>query len=167
MSARRMVAAKIWRLLRARAAWNCTLAALVAILIRPAIAQNQLRFPTESSHSETPSTPNPVAVALAAAGIERAVAVAQSRNAPQSTPAPVEAPSAQQVDGVPADLVENQEIASACADLLRMATDLKAEVDKTTKDTLSVPVVRKAGEIEAFARKLREQDRTKEKAGNR
>jgi hypothetical protein len=36
-----------------------------------------------------------------------------------------------------------------------MASDLKAEVNKTTKDELSVSVVRKAGEIEQLAHKVR------------
>jgi hypothetical protein len=43
-----------------------------------------------------------------------------------------------------------------CADLLKMANDLKAAVDKTTKDELSLSVVRKAGEIEQMAHKLRD-----------
>jgi hypothetical protein len=48
-----------------------------------------------------------------------------------------------------------QAIANQCADLLKMAADLKAEVDKSTKDTLSVTVVRKAGEIEQMAHNVR------------
>jgi hypothetical protein len=36
-----------------------------------------------------------------------------------------------------------------------MATDLKAAVDKSSKDTLSVTVVKKAGEIEQMARGAR------------
>lgn len=36
-----------------------------------------------------------------------------------------------------------------------MATDLKAAVDKTSAGTLSVTVVRKAGEIEQLAHKVR------------
>ncbi len=48
-----------------------------------------------------------------------------------------------------------QQIVSECANLLKMATDLKTEVDKTTKDTLSLSVVRKAGEIERLAHKVR------------
>jgi hypothetical protein len=48
-----------------------------------------------------------------------------------------------------------QEVANQCADLLKMASELKAEVDKSTKDTLSVAVVRKAGEIEKLAHKVR------------
>ncbi len=46
-------------------------------------------------------------------------------------------------------------IARQCADLLKMAAELKTEVDKTTQDTLSVAVVRKAGEIEQLAHKVR------------
>lgn len=40
--------------------------------------------------------------------------------------------------------------------LLKLATDLKAEVDKTSKDTLSLSVIRKAEEIEKLARSVRE-----------
>jgi hypothetical protein len=36
-----------------------------------------------------------------------------------------------------------------------LANSLKAEIDKTTKDTLSVTVVRKADEIEHLAHKMR------------
>jgi len=62
--------------------------------------------------------------------------------------------SNQPTANVPQD-PRKQAIANECADLLKMATDLKAEVDKTTKDTLSVGVVRKAGEIEQLAHKVR------------
>ena len=48
-----------------------------------------------------------------------------------------------------------QEVAAECADLLKLATDLKAQVDKTGKDELSVTVVRKASELEQMARKVR------------
>lgn len=46
-------------------------------------------------------------------------------------------------------------IADESASLLSLANSLKAEVDKTTKDTLSVTVVRKADEIEHLAHKMR------------
>jgi hypothetical protein len=46
-------------------------------------------------------------------------------------------------------------VAVQTAELLKMAYSLKAEVDKTTKDMLSVPVVRQAGEIEQMAHKMR------------
>ena len=40
--------------------------------------------------------------------------------------------------------------------LLALATDLKAQVDKSTKDTLSVDVIKKADEIEKLARSVKE-----------
>lgn len=59
-----------------------------------------------------------------------------------------------QIAAMPGD--PNQpEVARECASLLKMATDLKVEVDKTNQDTLSVTVVRKADAIEEFARKVK------------
>jgi type VI protein secretion system component VasF len=51
--------------------------------------------------------------------------------------------------------VQKQEISNQCADLLQMATDLKKAVDKSSADTLSVSVVRKASDIEQLAHKVR------------
>jgi hypothetical protein len=48
-----------------------------------------------------------------------------------------------------------QQVANEAADLLKMATALKSEVDKSTKDTLSVGVVRRANQIEQMAHKAR------------
>jgi len=50
------------------------------------------------------------------------------------------------------------EAAQQCAELLRLATDLKAAVDKSSAGTLSVTVVRKAGEIEQLAHKVRNEN---------
>jgi type VI protein secretion system component VasF len=50
---------------------------------------------------------------------------------------------------------QKQELMKQCADLLKMAAELKAAVDKTNKDVLSVTVVRKADQIEQYARKVR------------
>jgi hypothetical protein len=41
--------------------------------------------------------------------------------------------------------------------LVQLATDLKAQVDKSTKDTLSVGVIKKADEIEKLAHSMKEQ----------
>ena len=60
-----------------------------------------------------------------------------------------------QPTGTTVEDARKQEIASECADLLKMATDLKTEVDKSNKDMLSVTVVRKAGDIEQLAHKVR------------
>ncbi len=40
--------------------------------------------------------------------------------------------------------------------LLALATQLKAEMDKTTKDTLSIDVIKKAEEIEKLAKSVKE-----------
>ena len=48
------------------------------------------------------------------------------------------------------------QVAADCASLLKLAAGLKAEVDRTTKEELSVTVVQKAGEIEQLAHKVRE-----------
>ena len=40
--------------------------------------------------------------------------------------------------------------------LLELATDLKEQVDKSTKDTLSVDVIKKADEIEKLAHSVKE-----------
>jgi hypothetical protein len=40
--------------------------------------------------------------------------------------------------------------------LLTLATDLKAQVDKSTKDTLSLDVIKKADEIEKLAHSVKE-----------
>ena len=49
-----------------------------------------------------------------------------------------------------------KQIADGSTKLLSMALALKAEVDKTTKDTLSINVIRKADEIEKLAHNVKE-----------
>ena len=49
-----------------------------------------------------------------------------------------------------------RQIADDSARLLKLASDLKAEVDKTSKDTLSLGVIRKAEEIEKLAHSVKE-----------
>jgi hypothetical protein len=55
-----------------------------------------------------------------------------------------------------ANAERRRQIADDTAKLLKLATDLKTEVDKTTKDTLSLNVIRKADEIERLARSVKE-----------
>jgi hypothetical protein len=55
-----------------------------------------------------------------------------------------------------ADHDRKKQIADESTQLLSMALALKAEVDKTTKDTLSLNVIRKADEIEKLARTVKE-----------
>ena len=97
------------------------------------------------------------------------------RQQPQVSPGSGESNSASQAASVPAvpaqpetaeenvaqhgsdggSLQSSQQIAEESAKLLKLATDLKAEVDKTNKDTLSLRVVRKADEIERLAHNVR------------
>jgi predicted transcriptional regulator len=49
-----------------------------------------------------------------------------------------------------------RQFAADSANLLKLATELKAEVDKTNKDMLSVTVIRKADAIEKLARQVKE-----------
>ena len=72
-----------------------------------------------------------------------------------SAPAPAAGQQEKPPSGNTAAEAQKQQIASECADLLKMAADLKSEVDKSTKDTLSITVVRKAGAIEQLAHKVR------------
>lgn len=55
-----------------------------------------------------------------------------------------------------ANTERKKQITDDSAKLLQLATDLKAEVDKTTKDTLSLAVIRKADEIERLAHNVKE-----------
>lgn len=55
-----------------------------------------------------------------------------------------------------ADSERKKQIASESTQLLAMAVALKAEVDKTNKDVLSMTVIRKADEIERMARMVKD-----------
>lgn len=55
-----------------------------------------------------------------------------------------------------ANAERRKQIAADSAALLKLATDLKAEVDKTNKDTLSITVIRKAEAIEKLAHSVKE-----------
>jgi len=57
-----------------------------------------------------------------------------------------------------------KQLADDTAKLLALANELKAEMDKSTKDTLSLKVVKKAEEVEKLARKVR--DEMKKSIGN-
>jgi hypothetical protein len=57
-------------------------------------------------------------------------------------------------------VVKQKQIAEDSTKLLKMATELKAEVDKTNKDTLSVTVIRKADAIEKLARQVKDSMKT-------
>jgi hypothetical protein len=69
--------------------------------------------------------------------------------------APGPAPSAKQKELDAITDPQKREIIDQSANLLKLANSLKAEMDKTGQDTLSVAVVRQADEIEKLAHKMR------------
>jgi nitric oxide reductase activation protein len=64
---------------------------------------------------------------------------------------------------IPAESPRRSQIAAESTQLLAMAVELKAAVDKTNKDTLSLNVIRKADAIEKLAKTVR--GKTKQGAG--
>ncbi len=82
-----------------------------------------------------------------------------SQSPTESRPGP--APRQVQQQAQPTDPApeEKNQLASDSARLLKLATELKAAVDKSTKDQLSVTVIQKADEVEKLARKVREEMR--------
>jgi hypothetical protein len=67
---------------------------------------------------------------------------------------PVQQPNQQK--NAATDAERKKQLADDTAKLLKLATDLKGEVDKTSKDTLSLNVIRKADEIEKLAHNVKE-----------
>ena len=90
--------------------------------------------------------------------------MAQTASDVQATPNPAAQPVANEAKPqaeqktVLADDRKKQ-ITSDSSQLLTMAIALKAEVDKTSKDTLSLDVIRKADQIEKLARSVKEKIR--------
>lgn len=88
---------------------------------------------------------------------------AQSSSNPAQSEKPNQHPEANRVPGPDiqpqqqtkqqkADAAQRKQIANDAAKLLQLAQQLKAEVDKTDKDTLSLQVIRKADSIEKLAK---------------
>jgi hypothetical protein len=112
-----------------------------------------------------------VGILAASAAIILAPAVGgglQSRNpVPHNSPEIIRAPDANEQNDINSQQTEKEnfdaanaerkkQIAADSAKLLKLANDLKTEVDKTTKDTLSLNVIRKADEIEKLAHDVKE-----------
>jgi hypothetical protein len=131
MKVHRIGKASIKEMLRRRAAWLCVFAGLaVAAAVSAAVRQE--------SRAQSPP-------AQAASSDASAQAAEAQANGPNSHAAEAE---------------RKKQIADDSANLLQLAAGLKAEMNKATKDTLSVSVIRKAGEIEQLARKMRSEMRS-------
>jgi hypothetical protein len=124
--------------------WRVGLCVLVAVGALAAAGVGLRRVHAQSTPSASAAEPQNAATADEKPG-------AAAENPPTSAAAPVAKPS----EASSPEQQRKQEVANECANLLKMATDLKTEVDKTTKDELSIAVVRKAGELEQFAHKVR------------
>lgn len=90
-------------------------------------------------------------LALAAAGHTWIHGNAQSPSSSQASTSAKPSEAAHQAKPTPTASDPDQQISQ----LLQLATDLKAEVDKTNQEQLSISVVRKAAAIEQLAHKLR------------
>jgi hypothetical protein len=93
----------------------------------------------------------PRRVTLAFACIAAAFLTCSAQTAQQAPPAKADTPS---VNDTRAE--RERQIAEDNAKLLKLATELKSEIDKTTLDTLSLSVIHKASEIEKLAHSLKE-----------
>jgi hypothetical protein len=58
---------------------------------------------------------------------------------------------------LPPQTLQQKQLAEDTARLLILANELKAEMDKSSKDTLSLKVIKKAEEVEKLAHKVREE----------
>jgi len=116
-----------------RLRWGAIIACLLAIAALQGAAQNQNLDPSRSIHDPALTTPPD--------------ANAQMQMREQQT---------KERNYAAANAERKKQIADDSLRLLKLATDLKAEVDKTDKDTLSLTVIRKADEIEKLARAVKE-----------
>jgi hypothetical protein len=55
------------------------------------------------------------------------------------------------------NVYQRKQLEADAEKLLKLATDLKQQVDRTTKDSMSVDVIRKADEIEKLAHKIEQE----------
>jgi hypothetical protein len=127
-------------LLPIRAIWFCSAVLLIVVVL-------SFRTARVAGQTETPWTPQAEGTPTSSLS---GVVIAPSTTSPQ----------AQQINLQTANTVanpKNKEIVDDTANLMKLANTLKAEVDKTSADTLSVSVIRKAGEIEQLAHKMRAQ----------
>jgi len=101
------------------------------------------------------SASQPAATTTSAATAPAKTEDAKPDAKPGTAPAAVTAPK----DASPRDQAKDQ-LAEDTAKLLQLANELKVEMDKSTKDTLSLSVMKKADEIEKLAKKVRAEMKT-------
>ena len=117
---------------RMRAFWVCLLAAGAAVALAPVAGEGLFQNSSPQVQPAMPQMPDSTQ--------------GNQINGEQARKQSLEA----------ANAARKKQIAEDSAKLLKLATDLKTEVDKTNKDTLSLNVIRKADEIERLARTVKE-----------
>jgi hypothetical protein len=122
------------------ALWLGVLAGLAGIAIVPVVGEGRLQQGPPSPPPNPPGvTPHQVYPTPDAKGM--------SDGDPEQT---------RQENYEAANAERKRQIADESTKLLKLATELKVEVDKTTKDTLSLNVIHKAEEIEKLAHSVKE-----------
>jgi len=176
MRAHRSGRTKRARRLGIRAHWPCLLAGLLVIAGVSRFGERGSSAQSTSSTADgapVPARPYPEQVNPAPANVafianpamgssSEAIAVKSPSSEPAGPglaaapgPAPAPVPSAKQKELDAITDPQKREIIDQSANLLKLANSLKAEMDKTGQDTLSVAVVRQADEIEKLAHKMR------------
>lgn len=156
------------RRLRTRARWLCLLAGLFVVVCASWFGERESFAQSASSTADgdpvpvrpypeqvNPAPANVVFIANRAVSSSSETVVVKSPSSEPAAPAPATAPTARQKELDAIRDPQKREILDQSANLLKLANSLKAEVDKTTEDTLSMTVVRQADEIEKLARKMR------------
>jgi hypothetical protein len=130
---------------RTRVLWACGLASLACIVLVSGAAQSgQQQQPQPSA---TPDKPSVTSEASQPPDADDE-AKPDEPKPPEQQPAPQAAPTP--------GAEHKRQISDDSAKLLTLAMALKAEVDKTNKDMLSLDVIRKADEIEKLAHNVRD-----------
>jgi len=120
----------------------------------PADSASKAANDPRDGHTDTPAGTAPPESLFPAAEDHEPQPAAKPQPAAAAAFAPAPTATPPKLIELPSDPKQRQ-VAIECNDLLTMAADLKAAVDKSTKDQLSLDVVRKAGQIEQYARKVR------------
>jgi hypothetical protein len=119
------------------------LAAGLAVLAAP-LALTQQSPQQQNAPVVTQPAPwagsNPAAIRMPDANAQMQMQMQQTRSAKEDA----------------ANQLRKKQIADDAAKLLELATELKQEVDKTNKDTLSLEVIRKAESIQRLAKGVKE-----------
>ena len=158
-----------------QALWFGLLGAAAGLLLAPAAAQGPPGAAAAAAGAAAAATASAPAPAppkkTAASAAMDAAAMGNSELTPAATAEPSAQPGTMEVaaNGPPppppitpqvaADIAAGplpKDVTAQCANLLKLATLLKADVAKTSKDVLSISVVRDAGQIEEMAKKMRE-----------